>query len=250
MNQVIATMSAVFAPFVYILAAAGLLQGCLIVITQLAPGFAATGVYEVFNFISWTPFTFLPAFIALSASKHFKCNVYVALACCLALVSPSWGEMAARITDGEQIKFVFLNLASTTYTSTVLPPLFLVLVLSYLERFLEKKLPDAIKALVIGGVWQVIVVFGVHWGMMPIILADFAANGFDSIQVFITCAVLAQVGATFAVFVKSRNKEFKPVALSAGLTGIFGITEPAIYGVTLRLKKPLICGCISAAVRI
>lgn len=84
--------------------------------------------------------------------------------------------------------------------------------------------------------------------MMPIILADFQANNTDSIQVFITCAIMAQIGATFAVYFKSKNPEFKGVALSSGVTGIFGITEPAIYGVTLRLKKPLICGCTASAI--
>ena len=59
---------------------------------------------------------------------------------------------------------------------------------------------------------------------------------------------MAQVAAAFGVFIKSRNKEFKGVALSAGVTGIFGITEPTIYGVTLRLKKPFICGCAGGAV--
>lgn len=63
-----------------------------------------------------------------------------------------------------------------------------------------------------------------------------------------TIAVVAQVAAAFGVFIKSRNKEFKGVALSAGVTGIFGITEPTIYGVTLRLKKPFICGCAGGAV--
>ena len=53
--RIIATMSAVFAPFVYILAAAGLVHGCLIIITQFAPAFAETGTYSVLSFISWTP---------------------------------------------------------------------------------------------------------------------------------------------------------------------------------------------------
>lgn len=294
MNRVIATMSGVFAPFVYMLAAAGLLQGCLIIVNQFSSTFSSTGFYQVMNFISWTPFTFLPIFIGMSASKHFKCNSYIAVACCLALVSPFWADIAAQIAGGEEIKFLIFPLAQTTYTSTVLPPLFLVLILSYLEKFLEKHLPDAIKALavpflcmaimipltllavgpltefvankiaegyhllyaatpalaalIIGGVWQLIVVFGVHWGIVPIILANFAAYGSDSIQVFVTCAILAQIGATFAVFFKTKSKDLKGVAISSGITGIFGITEPAIYGVTLRLKKPLICGCIASAV--
>ena len=293
LNRVIATMSAVFAPFVYILAAAGLVQGCLIIATTFAPAFADTGTYAVLSFISWTPFTFLPVLIAITASKHFNCNTFIAVWCCLALVNPDWTSMAARIAGGESIQFIIFNMAETTYTSTVLPPLFLVLVLSYLERFLNKVVPDIIKALavpficavimvpatilvigpisdglanaiaagynwlyntvpalaglIVGGFWQVIVIFGVHWGVTPMVLANFENYGFDTFQAFQTCAVIAQAAACFGVFLKSRSKDTKNVALSAGLTGIFGITEPAIYGVTLRLKKPFVAGCIGGA---
>ena len=293
-NSIIATMSAVFAPFVYILAAAGLLQGALILITMAAPAFAKTGTYEVLNFMSWTPFTFLPIFIAITASKHFKCNTYIAILCCCALVNQSWADIAARIADGDVVRFLGVKLSETTYTSTVLPPLILVWVLSYLEHFIEKKLPDAAKPLltplicfvimvpatimvigpasaitanaiangynalvafapalagaIIGGLWQVVVIFGVHWGITPVVLANFDMYGYDTFQAFQTIAVVAQVAAAFGVFIKSRNKEFKGVALSAGVTGIFGITEPTIYGVTLRLKKPFICGCAGGAI--
>lgn len=294
LNRVIATMSAVFAPFVYILAAAGILQGALILINLAVPTFSQTGTYEVLSFMSWTPFTFLPVFIAITASKHFKCNTYIAVLCCCALVNPSWGEMAARIVGGESIKFLFMELSETTYTSSVLPPLFLVWILSYLERFLEKYLPETVKplltplicllimvpftmlligpistlvangiangynylvkvvpwlaAIIIGGLWQIVVIFGVHWGITPVNIANFEMYGKDSFQAFQTVAVVAQMGAAFGCYIKSKNKEFKGVALSAGITGVFGITEPAIYGVTLRLKKPFICGCISGAI--
>lgn len=85
--------------------------------------------------------------IAVTASKHFKCNTYIAMWCCLALVNTDWGAIAARIASGETVKFLIFNMAQTTYTSTVLPPLFLVLVLAYLERFLDKRLPDVLKAI-------------------------------------------------------------------------------------------------------
>lgn len=293
-NRVIATMSAVFAPFVYVLAAAGLVQGALILINLFAPAFAQTGTYEVLSFISWTPFTFLPVLIAVTASKHFKCNTFIAMWCCMALVNSSWGEIAARIADGEKVKFLLFDMAQTTYTSTVLPPLFLVLILSYLEHFLEKHVPDVVKALVVpficaivmvpatiliigpvsdglanaiafgyntlvntvpvlaavivGGIWQVFVIFGVHWGVTPMVMANFANNGCDTFQAFQTCAVVAQAAACLGVFIKTKKSDIKNVAFSAGLTGIFGITEPAIYGVTLRLKKPFIAGCIGGAV--
>ena len=106
----------------------------------------------------------------------------------------------------------------------------------------------ALAGAIIGGLWQVVVIFGVHWGITPVVLANFDMNGCDTFQAFQTIAVVAQVAAAFGVFIKSRNKEFKGVALSAGVTGIFGITEPTIYGVTLRLKKPFICGCAGGAV--
>ena len=292
--RVIATMSAVFAPFVYILAAAGLVQGALILLAQWIPVFPDTGTYAVLSFISWTPFTFLPAMIAVTASKHFKCNTFIAMWCCLALVNADWGALAARIAGGETIRFLVFPMAQTTYTSTVLPPLFLVLVLSYLERFLDRRLPDVVKAIgtpflcavimvpltilvigplsdaaangiavaynqlartvpmvagaLVGGIWEIFVIFGVHWGVTPMNIANFNANGRDTFQAFQTCAVVAQAAACFGVVLKTRRREMRRVAFSAGLTGIFGITEPAIYGVTLPLKKPFICGCVGGAV--
>ncbi|WHY24462.1 beta-glucoside-specific PTS transporter subunit IIABC [Bacillus halotolerans] len=294
LNRVIATMSAVFAPFVYILAAAGILQGALILINLLFDGFEKTGTYQVFSFISWAPFTFLPIFIAITASKHFKTNTYIAVACCAALVSPTWAEMATQIADGKSISFLGIALSQTTYTSSVLPPLFLVWMLSYLERFLNKRMNEVIRPLfvpflcmvimvpvtivligpvttlgangiangynflaenvpalagaIIGAFWQVIVIFGVHWGITPMVLANFDLYGRDSFQAYQTIAVVAQVGAVLGVILKARNKETRKVSVSAGVTGLFGITEPAIYGVTLRFKKPFIFGCISGAV--
>lgn len=294
LNRIIATMSAVFAPFIYILAAAGILQGCLILINMANPSFSSTGTYEVLSFMSWAPFTFLPIFIAITASKHFKCNTFIAVACCAALVSPTWAEIASRVASGENIRFLGISLAETTYTSSVLPPLFLIWILSYVEKFVDKILPDVVKALftpficmivmvpltilaigplsdslatgiangynalynfapavaaaVIGGLWQIVVIFGVHWGVTPMCLANYDLYGMDTFQAFQTMAVIAQAGAVLGVFIKARNKKTKNMALSAGITGIFGITEPAIYGVNLRFKKPFICGCIAGAI--
>lgn len=294
LNRLVATMSAVFAPFIYILAAAGILQGMLILLNLAFPQFAETGTYQVFSFISWAPFTFLPIFIAVTASKHFKSNMYIAIACCAALVSPTWAEMAGSIASGQVITLFNIPLSETVYTSSVLPPLILVWLLSYLEHFVEKRIPSVVRSLfvpliclvimvpltiliigpisagaasgiangynflaekvpflaaaIIGSVWQVIVIFGVHWGVTPMVLANFDMYGRDSFQAFQTIAVIAQVGAALAVFLKSRNKDMRGVSLSAFITGLFGITEPAIYGVTLRLKKPFIYGCISGGI--
>lgn len=294
LNRIIAMMSAVFAPFIYVLAAAGLIQGMLIIAKAITPTVEQTGAFEIFTFISWTPFTFLPILIAITAAQFFKVNPFIAVACAAALVNPDLTAITERIAEGETVSFFGIALSPTTYTSTVLPPLILVWVLSYLERWCRKVLPGVVvqlftpliciavmvpltiiaigpisagganlvangynwlvdffpplAAAIIGGFWQVLVIFGVHWGVTPMVLANFEQYGFDSFQAFQTAAVIGQVGAAVGVFIKSRSKEMKQVAASASLTGVFGITEPAIYGVTLRLKKPFICGCIAGAV--
>ncbi|MDF7759504.1 beta-glucoside-specific PTS transporter subunit IIABC [Kosakonia cowanii] len=294
LDAVIATMSAVFAPIVYILAAAGILQGLLILLGLADADIKSTGTFAVLNFMSWTPFAFLPVFIAITAARHFKCNPFIAVLCCCALINPEWTALAGKIAAGNDVKFLFFPLAETVYTSSVLPPLFLVWALSWFERRVEKWLPEvisplftplicfvvivpltlivigpltswaaigvangynalfhaapALAAAIIGGVWQVIVIFGVHWGITPVIMANFDTQGYDSFQAYQTIAVIGQMAAVFGVFIKSRNKQLKATSLSAGVTAIFGITEPAIYGVTLRFKKPFICGCIGGAI--
>lgn len=294
LNRVIATMSAVFAPFIYILAAAGILQGALIVINLFSDHFENTGTYEVLSFMSWAPFTFLPIFIAITAAKHFKVNTYLAVLCAAALVSPEWTDMATRIADGETITFLGVVLSETTYTSSVLPPLFLVWLLSYVEKFFSKRINEIVKPLflplicfvimvpltilvigplttlgangvangynyladhipllagaIIGGLWQILVIFGVHWGVTPMVLANFEQYGRDSFQAYQTIAVVSQIGAVLGVIIKARSQEVRNIGVSAGITGIFGITEPSIYGITLRFKKPFIYGCISGAI--
>lgn len=293
LNRIIAMMSAVFAPFIYVLAAAGLVQGALIIIKAFAPSFEESGTFEVFSLLSWAPFTFLPILIAITASQFFKTNTFISVAAVGALVSPSMTDIATRVAEGEHLTLFGFGLSETTYTSTVLPPLFIVWGLSYLERFFRKRLPEVVTQLftpllcliiavpltlliigplsnqgailiadgfnwlvdiappvaaaIVGGFWQVFVIFGVHWGVTPMVLANFDQYGSDPFQAFQTAAVIAQVGAAFGVFLKTKSAEMKKVAGSASLTGVFGITEPAIYGVTLRLKKPFIVGCVAGA---
>lgn len=293
-SRIIATMSAVFAPFVYVLAAAGTIQGALIILSQIWPSIVETGTYQVFNVVSWSPFTFLPIFIAVTASKHFKTNTYTAIFANATLVVPGFSELAQRAGAGEAISFFGMPLSETVYTSTVIPAILLVWLLSYLERILERILPEAVTRLftplfsvliavpltiivigplaaaganvvaagytalavsfpalagiIIGGAWQLFVLLGVHWGITPVILANHEQFGMDTFQVYQTIAGISQVGAALAVFLKTKKKEVRSVSLSAAITGLFGITEPAIYGVNLRFKKPFIIGIITGAI--
>ncbi|KRN28156.1 beta-glucosides PTS, EIIBCA [Lactobacillus selangorensis] len=105
-----------------------------------------------------------------------------------------------------------------------------------------------IAGIIMGAFWQVFVIFGVHWTFMPLIMNNFTKLGYDPLTPIICAAVLSQAGAAFGVFMKSRNKKMKSLAGSSALSGLFGITEPAIYGVTLKLKKPFYIAVASGAV--
>ena len=134
-------------------------------------------------------------------------------------------------------------------TITVIGPISTVIstALSNAYNVLYEVIPWVASA-IFGALWEVLVVFGVHWSFTPITLLNYDNFGFDTLQVCKCIAVCAQVAACFGVFWKSKNSEVKSVAASSAATGVFDITEPAIYGVTLRFKKPFICGMIGSAV--
>jgi PTS system beta-glucosides-specific IIC component len=102
---------------------------------------------------------------------------------------------------------------------------------------------------IMGGLWQVFVIFGLHWGFVPVMIQDLVSQGYSVLTGPLFAAVLAQAGAGLAVFLKTRNKELKAVAGPATISAFFaGITEPMVYGVTLRLKKPFIYAAIAGAI--
>lgn len=100
---------------------------------------------------------------------------------------------------------------------------------------------------VMGGFWQIFVMFGLHWGLVPLCINNFTVLGYDTMIPLLMPAIMAQVGAALGVFLCERDAQKKVVAGSAALTGLFGITEPAVYGVNLPRKYPFVIACISGA---
>ncbi|QTF08746.1 PTS beta-glucoside transporter subunit IIABC [Brenneria izadpanahii] len=99
-----------------------------------------------------------------------------------------------------------------------------------------------------GGLWQIFVMFGLHWGFVPLMINNLSALGHDTLIAVLTPAVLAQAGAALGVSLRTKDAKLKGIAGSAFPAGIFGITEPAIYGVNLPLRRPFIFGCIGGAI--
>ncbi|MCU6665139.1 PTS beta-glucoside transporter subunit IIABC [Enterobacteriaceae bacterium H19S6] len=99
-----------------------------------------------------------------------------------------------------------------------------------------------------GALWQVCVIFGLHWGLVPLMINNLAVLGHDSMLPMLLPAVFGQVGAALGVFLRSRDARQKMLAGSSVTAGIFGITEPAVYGVNLPLRRPFIFGCVAGAI--
>ncbi len=254
----------------------------------------STGFITVFNMIADCVFYFMPFFLAVSAARKFKTNEYLAIALAGCLLHPTILDAAGKIAETgiDKIDFLGLPILLVKYTSTVIPIILSVWLLSYVYKFVEKIVPDLLKVLLVPmitllimvpvqliaigpfgsyvGTWiaeglnilfaksgivagallgffrPILVMFGMHYSIMPMQIQQVAETGVTVLTASALAANLAQAGAAFGVFLKTRNKTMKAAAGSSSLTALFGITEPAIYGVTLRFKKPFFAGCLAA----
>lgn len=109
-------------------------------------------------------------------------------------------------------------------------------------------LSPVIAGLFLGGFWQIFVIFGLHWGLVPIAINNVSVNGADPVLALVFAASFAQIGAVLAILLRTKQQKLKSLSIPAFISGIFGVTEPAIYGITLPLKKPFIISCIGGAV--
>lgn len=104
-----------------------------------------------------------------------------------------------------------------------------------------------IAGMLFSGFLPLMVLLGIHNGFAPVMIQSIATYGVEYLMGLNVASNSAQAGATFAVFTKTKNKEFKSMAGSAAFSAILGITEPALYGVTTKLKRPLIAVVIGGA---
>lgn len=101
---------------------------------------------------------------------------------------------------------------------------------------------------IFSGLFPLMVLLGIHNGFTPVMVQSISSYGVEYLMGLNVSSNSAQAGATFAVFLKTKNKDFKSLAGTAALNAILGITEPALYGITTKLKRPLIGVCIGGAV--
>ncbi|MFG2935159.1 beta-glucoside-specific PTS transporter subunit IIABC [Streptomyces sp. NPDC048282] len=299
-------VTSIFTPFLWTLAAVGLLKAFLAVAVKISPGFGATSTYAIWFATADAVFQFLPILLAVTAAKRFKANQFTAVAVAGALIysatiavipGPKGVAMTLQAFDaaGGKLTFLGIPVVMVNYLSAVIPTILAVYFQSQVERLVERVTPAVVRNFVtplvtlavvvpvsylaigpastwvgdglasgvdrlwglapwaaggvLGGLWQLFVLFGVHWAFVPIMAQQLATTGHSDLTGALFAPVLAQSAATFAVFLRTRNRDLKGVAGPAAVSAFLaGITEPAIYGVTLRLKRPFAFACVGGAI--
>ncbi|WP_270337870.1 beta-glucoside-specific PTS transporter subunit IIABC [Streptococcus infantarius] len=103
--------------------------------------------------------------------------------------------------------------------------------------------------ILLGALWQVLVMFGLHWGLVPIAILDFSTKGWSTLLVASTAICFAQAGALLNIFLRTKEDKVKQLTIPAFISALFRVTEPAIYGIILPMRTPFIMTCVAGAIQ-
>ena len=295
-------LSDIFVPIIPALVAGGLLMALNNFLTSaglfgpkaLVETYPAIkGLSSMIQVMSAAPFIFMPVLVGISAAKRFGANQFLGAAVGMIMTTPG-------LIEGKYWNIFGLHVSQTNYYYQVIPVLAAVYILSVLEKWLHKKLPDAVDftftplislmvtgfltfvivgpvmrglsdAITNGIVWlydtlgfvgtgvfgllySPIVLTGLHQAFPAIetqLITAFTQNhtGYgDFIFVVASMANVAQGAACFAVFMLTKNKKMKGLSSSATVSALLGITEPALFGVNLKLRFPFFCALIGSGI--
>lgn len=173
------------------------------------------------------------------------------------IICASWVSSKLEHFLNQILPSAVKNFFSPLFAIAIVAPLtFLVIgpIATWLSQMLANgyewiySVSPVISGMIMGAGWQVFVIFGLHWGLAPIMINNLSVFGSDSMAPLVIPAVLAQAGAALGIFLRSRDAKVRTLALSCFTSGLFGVTEPAIYGLNLPRRRPFIFGCVSGAI--
>ena len=292
-SKIFDAISGIFTPIIPALAGTGLLKGFLalaVILNLMAPD---SPTYLLLYGLSDTVLYFFPMLLAVSAAEKFRTSKFLAMTIAGAMMYPTYLSAAQEAFTasmaGETLPawnlFGVLPVPLVTYTSSVIPIIFSVLLLKYVNNWVKKWVPKSLNimftpmivllivfpismtvigpagtyigsfvgdgigwlfdvagplaGIVLGATFPLLVITGMHYSLVPISLTNLAMNGYENTVSPVNAVTnVAQSGAAFAVALRSKDKNMKQIAISSGISASIGITEPAMYGVNLKLKRP------------
>ena len=283
-NDILTYISASIAPVLPVLVAAGLISAVLALLTQFNLLSSEASTYVILSAISDAAFTYLPVMVAFAAAKKLNTNPYIAAFIAVALTVESisgvsglklFGIGVYSVTYTSNIIPVLLMvpvlaLLDRLFTKIIpqaatfiLKPFLLVLITAPLTLWILGPIGSIIGTWLanlcilmsdLGGIafgiaalfMPLLVITGMHTMLIPVIVNELTTYGcsyFFSLNIAVNFAIC---GAALAVGFKAKKAETKQLGISSGVTALLSVTEPALYGVLLRYKRPLICACIAS----
>lgn len=289
LDAVFDVLTACFNPLIPAFAGAGILKGLLTLCSTYGWMDTSSGLYTILNAAGDATFYFLPMILAFTAAKKFKTNEILAVTLAGIYLYPSILNNA-----GTTISVLGIPVTLVKYSSSVLPILLSVWIMSYVYRWIYKHTVEYLRVIVVpivvllvmaplsimvlgplgyyvglgvgkvfswlfdvapllagivvGGTRPFVVLTGMHMAISPIMINNIATLGYDMMGPVNCVATMAAAGMCFGTFLRAKKADNKSSIFSAFISAFIGITEPALYGVAFRFKKPLYACMLGGAV--
>lgn len=284
-DVIIDFISGVMTPCLSLLCACGVIKGFLALATFFGWMNPQGGAYTLFSGIGDSLFYFFPIILGYTTANKMKMNPFLGLCIGASLVYPTLQNvdlsifgMNINVAYTSTVLPVIITVIFASYIykplnkvvpdvikSFIVPMLVLLvavpvgfIVLGPIANTIAGGVANAITGvydispilagIVLGGLWQVLVIFGVHHALVAVGIMQIATGNPTPIFALMFGTTFAQTATVFAIWIKTKDKKLKSIALPAWISGIFGVTEPAIYGVTLPRIKYFIITCIASAI--
>lgn len=292
-TRLLNVLSAIVGPVIPIIMCSGLISAMLVILTRWGGLDPSSSTYTIINMVGTGALYFLPIMVAYTSAKHFGCDPMISLFLGALLISPTLIDL---IKQGDFVSLFVLPVKTGDYTSSLIPAILTIWLYAYVERFVNRIVPEAVRfvfrplvsliimipaalcvtaplgnyvglllmnlmrvinsaapwasVLVIGFLAPILVLTGTHLALIPLVMMQFSTIGFDNLlfPAFIGMN-FSTFGVALACFFKSRNPNLKTLSLSCAVTAFFaGVTEPTLYGICVRMKRPLFAVWVACAV--
>lgn len=277
-------ISGIFGPCLAVLCAAGIIQGVVSLLLSLGITTEASGLYQIFYALGQSFFYFFPVFLGFSCFKKLGGNPFLGAMIGAAMIYPSLQNADLNVLGfnvnvsytstvlpiiftsmfGVWLEKTFNKIIPDVVKTFITPVVVLCIAVplgftiigtaaNWLSNVITGGIMGAysvspiLAGLILAGLWQVLVIFGIHQGLVGVAIASLIATGSTPIFALIHSASFAQTGVVMGIWARTKDKSLKDVALPAWISGWFGVTEPAIYGITLPRMKYFVISCVIAA---
>ncbi|MDO5517829.1 MAG: beta-glucoside-specific PTS transporter subunit IIABC [Clostridium sp.] len=277
-------ISGVMTPILAMMTACGMIKGGLALVQFLGWIDAGSGIYSLISGIGDSIFYFFPIVLGYTSANKLGMSPFLGMMIGAGLVYPTYqgvdleifghvlnvsyaSSVLPVIITNILAAFIYkhLNKIIPDVIKTFFVPMLVLLisvpagfmiigpVANVISQYIANIITGVyainpiIAGLLLGGLWQVLVLFGVHMALVAVGIMQLATGEPTPIFSLFYAASFAQTATVFAIWLKSKDKKLKAIALPAWISGVFGVTEPAIYGITLPRMKQFVITCIGGA---